>query len=221
MKETLFALIDGSSVTFKTPSNFYSLTDQYLDEMCEYYGVDDLPLDNIFVVGDATATNECTAMINVASLSTADDLLSSIYGEQYDSSTDLKSEVLTYIETGALPEELPDNYYLCELDGISVEGITYRVFDKYYTSSYTYYEEEDTAEVDPKTIEIPYYEMVAYSDTEDPIEVIIYMVEYNKETAYRLFTEFVGATDTDSSEGTVICGTAPVIESEVSKNVAE
>lgn len=209
IKSFTFELSEGKSVTFTTPESFYSLTDQYYDELYEYYGTEGIHTNNMFVVGDGSATNECKVMINSATLSAADEILSALYGDSYDSSTDLQSEVLTYIKTGSLPEELPDNYYLCDLGQVTVGGITYRMFDKYYTSSYSYYEEEDTAQTNEKTIEVPYYEFVAYSDTEDTIETIVYMTEYDVNSAYEYFCEFIGTEATELGEGTVIVGELP------------
>ena len=204
---------NGESVRLNTPKNFYSLTDQYIDSLYEYYGVTMPSTDQMFVVGDTTDTASCNVMINAASLSTADLMLSSIYSDEYDSSTDLYSEVYTYMTTGSLPEELPDDYYLCDYGTVVVDGVSYHVYDKYYTMTYTYYDEEDTAQVSPQTLEVPNYEFVAYSDTEDPVEIITFLVDYDVQKAYNYLCEFIGVEATDLPEGTVICGEAPIKES--------
>lgn len=211
MTEAIFRWEDGSQLSMHAPAGFYSLTDQYIDELEDYYKISGVSSDKIYVVGDADATNACTVMINSAALSSADILLSRVYGDDYDQNEDLQSEVLRYMQTGHITEDLPDNYYLLDLGTVEADGITQHIFYRYYTISYTYYNDDDVAETDPQELVIPNYDMVAYSSTDDIVETVLYMVNFDVETAYNYMCEFFG-TDGNFSDGTVVTGTAPVVE---------
>lgn len=212
-----FSWDNGESVRYNTPENFYSLTDQYMDGLSENYGIDLPQMDRTFIVGDAANTSACTVMINAAALSDVDSILSTLYEEDYSSDEYLYSEVYTYMKNGTLSDELPDNYKLTDYGTVEVDGVTYHMYDKYYTTTYTYYDEEDVSETSPKEQTIPNYEFVAYSDTEDPVEIILYMVDYSAETAYKYMCEFVGADVPELlPEGSTIINN--ITESEESSN---
>lgn len=174
---------DGTTLKFYTPEGWYSLADQYNDGLTEYYGVE-LPADNIACVGDNTDQYKATCLINSRPLSNTSEVLSTIYKDEYDEATMLYSDTYEYMKNGTEPTDTT----IEELESItSGDGHVYRVFLHGFDTEY-YTDEEQT-----ETTTVHTDEIISYSDTEDAVEIIMYMAEFNKDEAIAKLREFLGA----------------------------
>lgn len=174
---------DGATLKFYTPEGWYSLADQYADGLTEYYGVE-LTDVGVSCVGNAKDQYQATSIINSRPLSATAETLKTIYGEEYDETKMLYSSTYNYMKDGTEPEE---GETIEELDSITADGHTYRVFVHGYATEY-YTNEEQT-----ETTTVHTDELLAYSDTEDPVEIICYMAEFDKDELVSKLKEFLGA----------------------------
>lgn len=192
IQSATFHLVD-KDISFTTPDGYYSLTDQYLASLGEYYGIETDGVENVFVVGDATNSTSCSTMLNVTPFSDLDVLLQRVYGDEYVKEDMLYSDAYKYMTTGELAEDLPLDFTLIQYPTITgTSGVEYTVYSLSYTLTYTYYDENDVAQSTPLTGYIPNYELCAYSNTEDVCEVIVSMATFDADSAYTLLCEFVG-----------------------------
>lgn len=182
-KEWLVTTEDGTTLNFYTPEGWYSLADQYADGLTEYYGVE-LTDIGVACVGNNSDQYQATAIINSRPLSNTADTLKKIYGDEYDESKMLYSSTYNYMKDGTEPDE---SETIEELDSITANGHTYRVFVHGYDTEY-YTNEEQT-----ETTTVHTDEVLAYSDTEDPVEIICYMSEFDKDELISKLKEFLGA----------------------------
>lgn len=187
---------DGTNVTFHTPKDWYSLTDQYQENLQAFYANDSVEVSNMFVVGNADTTGNSTSLINAAPISEVSKVMKKVYGDEYKEEDMLVSEAYTYMTTGKLPEELPDNYKIDELETIKVGDVSYKLYEVNYDTTYTddtsNSNEEGTESTEAKETVVHTQKIACYSDTEDPIEIIMYMAEFNKDKAISLIKEFLG-----------------------------
>lgn len=175
-----------SSYTLKAPDGYSSLTDQYLESLKEYYNIE-TDESNLYVVGNASSQYSADIMINAAPLSKTKELMHTMYdGTDTDVDSLPLSEAYTYMTTGESPAE-DSGCVLEELDQITdTQGHTYRVFQvdrdtEYYT---------DDTQTEKQTVHST--EIAAYTiDSDDPLEIILYMNEWDKDEAIRLLTAFV------------------------------
>lgn len=189
---------DGQTMTFNAPKDWYSLTDQYVENIRSFYEKEDLKVENMYVVGDSDTETTVSALINAAPVSTVKDIMVQLYGEEYDEEEMLVSEAYTYMTTGKLPEDLPDNYTLDEIDSVKVGDVTYKMYDINYDNTYVDGEEstealEENGTEEQGTTTIHTEKIACYSDTEDPIEIILYMSEFDKDKGVAYLKEFLGA----------------------------
>lgn len=187
-KDWNVTLNDGTVLKYKTPDNFYSLSDQYIDTLKTYYGVTEMSAENMVVCGDGDTTAGSTVMINAAPLSEIANMLTQMYGEEVNAVDLSKSEAYTYMTTGKLPEELPDNYKINLIDTYKVDDITYKAYEVSYDTTYTL---DESAVSGNNTEVVNTHQITVYSDTEDPVEIIIYMNEWDKDTGISILKEFL------------------------------
>lgn len=183
--------LDGKELTFNTPKDFYSLSDQYAENLSEYYGVDDLDIGSLAVIGDAPAVYNSNTMINADTISNVKNLLSQVNDDSYNVEDFQMSEAYTYMTTGSLPEELPMNYKLEEVGSYTIDGVNFKAYDVSFDTEYV---DESVSTNDVTTVHTQ--QLVCYSDTSDDIlEVIIYQSEYNKDKALDYLKDFLGVKE--------------------------
>ena len=190
IKEFTVNLESGEEVTFHTPENAYSLTDQYLENLSSYYGMDSVNSDSMIVVGDADTTYASNIMLNCDILSDVTNMLSQLYGDEFDPDSVVDSEAYTYMTTGELPEELPDNYTIEEVANYTVDGIDYVAYEVNYDVTYVLDSDEESTESSETVVHTQ--EIACYSKTGDAVEIIIYQDEFNREDALSFLEEFLG-----------------------------
>jgi len=189
--------VGDKTLSFNTPKGFYSLTDQYLENLAKSYGVDSVDAKNMIVVGDSAVATQCTTLINANKLSEVQSMLKQIYGESYTDDSVVEAESYVYMKTGKLPEELPLNYNIEEVAKYTVDGMNYVVYDVSYDTEYEVDEDEDESTA-PVTETIKTQQLTCYSKNEDTIEIVLYQSEFNKELALEKLEEFLGV-DTKST----------------------
>lgn len=181
-KEWAITTDDGATFNFHTPEGWYSLDDQYNDGLIQYYGMD-LPSDGIACVGDAKDQYDATFIINARPMSDVKTVLQTIYGEDYSDEEMLYSDTYLYMKDGTEPE----GSTIEELDSIVADGHTWRVFKHGYDTEYY------TDETQSETETVHTDELLAYSDGDDTVEVIMFMAEFNQENGIAKLKEFLGA----------------------------
>lgn len=186
IKDWTMTCADGTEFSFKTPENFYSLSDQYADTMTQYYGTE-FSADNTVCVGDDQQQYQSSVLINASPLSNTKKVVEAVYADDDSVNVDdfKYSEAYQYILTGEMDESI-ENVELLELDSITTtQGKTFRVFQvdrdtEYYT--------DDTQ---TETTMVHSTELIAYSDNEDAMEVLVYMNEFDKDAGIKYLTEFL------------------------------
>lgn len=198
LKKFTITTEDGVKVTYHTPKDWYSLTDQYQENIQTFYSDNELEVNNMFVVGDSDTTGKATGLINAAPVSEVSRIMKQVYGDEYKEEDMLVSEAYTYMTTGKLPDDLPDNYEIEELDVLAVSGVNYKVYEINYDTTYTDTEpsseavEDSTEAMDNNSTVVHTQKIACYSDTEDPIEIILYLSEFDRDNALSLLREFLG-----------------------------
>lgn len=185
VKEWNITADDGEKYHFVTPSGYYSLTDQYVASLQTYYGLTTSE-SNLICIGDNAQQYASKILINAAPLSKTMEIIRVLY--QDDETVNLDeftfSEAYQYMLSGKVTED--DTVQLKELDSVqSSDGTVYRVF---ITDRDTEYYTDDTMSA---TETVHSTELSAYTDTEDAIEIIIYMETFNQEQALQLLQEFI------------------------------
>lgn len=181
-------LNSGETFTFYTPSGYFSLTDQYLDSIGDYYDVDVLKSDTMFVVGDNKDQTLADTIINVDIMSDLPNVFSQLYGKTYTAEEVDKSTTYKYMTTGEIPEDAEDNYKVNEIDDFEVNGIKFKTFAVSYSNTY---QDEDGNDQVLETKEIDCYS----SNTDDPIEIVMYQTKYDEDAAVKLIREFCGVSE--------------------------
>lgn len=176
---------EGSApVTFNIPEDHYYLTQSYIDTVAQTYGIDaTLACNNLIVTGNADSVYGAEEAINATTISGLRQLMTELYGDTVDVDALAYSEAYQYMVTGNIPETSLLNYSIELVDTIKKDGITYKAYHvRYDVDSYGTGNEEDY---------IPSEQIMCYSDTEDPIEIIIYTGEYNQTRALELLHTFI------------------------------
>lgn len=184
IKEWDVELSDSSTLHYTTPNEWFSLADQYNDGLIQYYGKE-LSAEGIVCVGDNKDQYNATMIINARPLSDVEEVLKTIYEDEFNAEEMMYSSTYTYMKDGTEPD---DGSTVEELDSIvSADGHTYRIFHHAYDTEY-YTDEEQT-----ETTTVHTDELLGYSDTEDTVEIIMYMTEFNQEAGIAKLKEFLGA----------------------------
>lgn len=181
-------LNSGETFTFHTPSGYFSLTDQYMDSIGDYYDVDVLNSDTMFVVGDNKDQTLADTIINVDIMSDLPNVFSQLYGKTYTAEEVDKSTTYKYMTTGEIPEDAEDDYKVNEIDDFEVSGIKFKTFAVSYSNTY---QDEDGNDQVLETKEIDCYS----SNTDDPIEIVMYQTNYDEEAAVKIIREFCGVSE--------------------------
>lgn len=186
IKEWDVELSDSSKLHFTTPADWYSLADQYNDGLIEYYGKE-LSADGIVCVGDNKDQYKASMIINARPLSDVEEVLKTIYEDEFNADEMMYSSTYQFMKNGTEPT---DGSTVEELESIvSSDGHTYRIFHHAFDTEY-YANEEQT-----ETQTVHTDELLGYSDTEDTVEIIMYMSEYNQEEGVAKLKEFLGAVE--------------------------
>ena len=177
-------------LTFNTPDGFYSLSDQYVDNLKEYYSADELDSKDLVIVGDNTSLYEASTVINASTLSGVSSMLNQIYGDDFKEEDIIYSEAYTYMTTGSLPKELPLNYKIDEVATYTIEDVNFIVYEVNYDTEYTNDTVSSNDVEDATTVHTQ--QLACYSDTEDAIEIILYQTEFDRENALTYLEQFLG-----------------------------
>lgn len=181
----------GEKIHLTTPEKYYSLTDQYLESIGKYYGKTDVKSDSMFVVGDGGTQNESSIILNANKTSDLENLLKQLYGDKFDSSKIKMAEAYTYMKTGKLPKELPDNYKIKEAGEWTVDGIKFKAYKVSFDTTYnTGSKDKSEAKQTVHTDEI-----CCYTDTsqDDTCEIIINQQKFDQKKAIKALKKFIGA----------------------------
>lgn len=188
-------LDSGEQLTFKTPKNFYSLTDQYLENLSSYYNGNDVSSDSVIVVGDSDTPYQSKTLINCDKLSDISDMLSQLYGEDYDPSEVVQSEAYIYMTTGKIPDNAADNYKIDEIETFKVGDVEFVAYEVNYDTTYKDETGKEKTENETEVAEdqtVHTQQISCYSKTDDAVEIIIYQTEFNRDEAMKLLKEFCG-----------------------------
>lgn len=177
-------------LTFNTPDDFYSLSDQYVDNLKEYYSVDEIDAKNLVIVGNNTSLYEASTVINASTLSGVSSMLNQIYDDDFNEEDIISSEAYTYMTTGSLPKELPLNYKIDEVATYTIEDVNFIVYEVNYDTEYTNNTVSSNDAGDVTTVHTQ--QLACYSDTEDAIEIILYQTEFDRENALTYLEQFLG-----------------------------
>ncbi len=193
LKKTI--TVDNKKLTFHAPSDYYSITDQYLDNMGAYYGKEGLKSDSFYVVGNNQVSSSATKVINANKLSDVKNILKQLYGNEYKEDQVKEAVAVTYMKTGKLPKDLPDNYKIKELDKIKVAGgITFTVYEVNYDTTYDLSDKNSGKKSEKgKKQKVHTQEICAYSDTDDIVEIVLYQEVFDKAAALKDIKAFLGA----------------------------
>lgn len=183
--QKMVELSSGEKVTFYTPKGYYSLTDQYLDSIGDYYDVDVLDSDTMYVVGDNKDQTLADSIINMDIMSDLPNVFTQLYGKTYTAEEVGKSTAYEYMTTGEIPDDAEDNYKISEIDTFKVNNIEFKMFAVSYTNTY---QDEDGNDKELETKEIDCYS----TNTDDPIEIVMYQSEYDEKAAIAAIHEFCG-----------------------------
>lgn len=178
--------LGDKNVTYHTPEGFFSLSDQYLENLSDYYKVDSISTDSLVVVGDADTPYSSKTIINADTISDVQNILSQVYGDDFDASEVIESEAYVYMKTGKVPENAADNYKIEEVKTYKVDGIEYVAYEVNYDTTY---EAEEEGEKD-ETVHTQ--QISCYSKTDDAMEIIVYQAEFDRESALNALEEFLG-----------------------------
>ena len=186
IKNWTVTLSNGKKLNFYTPAGYYSLSDQYLENLANYYKSEaEIKSSSVVVVGDKDTPYASETLINADTISDVSNILSQLYGDEYDASQVTESEAYVYLKTGKLPDKLPDNYTIDEVERVDVDGVTYVVYDINYDNTYKDEDGKDTV--------VHTQQLSCYSVTEDDaVEIILYQSEFNKEQALAVLHQFLG-----------------------------
>lgn len=182
---------DGVTTKYYTPSGWFSLTDQYMESLIGYYGKD-LSDVNVICCGNNADQFSATITMNARPFSSMKETLQTIQEDKYTDDM-LYGDAYLYMTTGDISDEAKDaNVVIDEVGSYESDGHMWTVYHLGYVAVYT--TGEDQYE------EIPQNSLIAYSDTEDVIEVVAYMADYDQVTAVNAFREFIGLSTLDASE---------------------
>lgn len=188
IKDWEFELNSGETVVLHTPDSFYSLSDQYLENLSNYYG-GTVTSSSIMVVGDTPTPTSASTIINVDSLSDVASMLGQLYGEEFNEEEVINSEAYVYMTTGELPTDLPDNYDIEEVGTYDVNGVEFVAYEVNYDTTYEGVDEDST---EVSTTVIHTQQIACYSKTDDSIEIIIYQETFDRIIALQLLQEVLG-----------------------------
>ena len=191
------ATTSGESIPVTISNTMYNISDNYLSIIAEGFGSDtEVKAPNTVITGDKPSITESLTSINAAPFSDIFGIYTQIFGAEYvgEDESVIWSPAYTKLVTGEFPEELPDNYVCNDSVTFEKDGITWTCFDVSFTTDYTNYYDEDgneLAEEDVVKNIIPTQQLACYSDTEDPVEILVYSEDNNVDTEVAMLKEFL------------------------------
>lgn len=177
---------DNNTFTFHTPKSWYSLTDQYSENLKSFYNVSDFDAENVFVVGDSKDIYSSGNIITMSPVSSTKKLISSLGSENITEDA-AYSDIYYYMINGVLPEDADDSLTVEELEVVDVEGIKFHVYKVGYDT--TYYTDDTMTE----TTVVHTDEISVYSESDDSIEIIMTVKDLsNLDSSLSVLHEFLG-----------------------------
>lgn len=183
--EVTVNLESGEELTYYIPEDHYYLTDNYLASVKYSYNAEnDLESPGLIVTGNESSVYGSSEAINATPISGIKVLMKGLYGDDVEIGDLAYSEAYTYMVTGEVPETNALNYEIEEVATVEKDGITYKAYHVSYDIDYSGTGEEDSI--------VHSEQLMCYSDTEDPMEIIIYTGGYDEERSLELLHTFLG-----------------------------
>lgn len=183
--EVTVDLESGESLTYYIPDEHYYLTDNYLASVkASYNAANDLESPGLIVTGNEPSVYGSSEAINATPISGIKVLMQGLYGDDVEIGDLAYSEAYTYMTTGEIPETEALNYTIDEVATVEKDGITYKAYHVSYDIDYSGTGDENSI--------VHNEQLMCYSDTEDPMEIIIYTGDYDEERSLELLHTFLG-----------------------------
>lgn len=183
--EVTVDLESGESLTYYIPDEHYYLTDNYLASVkASYNAANDLESPGLIVTGNEPSVYGSSEAINATPISGIKVLMQGLYGDDVEIGDLAYSEAYTYMTTGEIPETEALNYTIDEVATVEKDGITYKAYHVSYDIDYSGTGDENSI--------VHNEQLMCYSDTEDPMEIIIYTGDYDEERSLELLYTFLG-----------------------------
>ena len=187
----------GESIDVKIADNQYLISEDYLEILAKGFGSDaKIVADNLVITGDKPSVTQSTDSVNAATFSDIFNIYCQIYGEDFRSNgvEAIWSPAYTLMVTGELPEQLPDDYSAKPYGVLEHNGITWKFYEVAYSTDETIRTDisgnalpED--QIIPNVLHTQF--LVAYSDTEDPVEIMCYQKDNNTDVQYAMICDFL------------------------------
>lgn len=189
----------GESIDVIIANDQYDISADYLSILAKGFGTSaEITADNLVITGDKPSVTQSVNSINAAPFSDIFDIYCQIYGEEFEAEgvEGIWSPAYTYMKTGELPEGVPDNYIVEDYSTINTEGIEWKLYNVNYDTDTTQYLDASgnplpEEEVVPTSMHTQF--LVAYSNTEDAIEIMCYEENNNPEVQLQMIKDFLGA----------------------------
>lgn len=182
--------INDKDVTLHTPSGFYYLTDEYVNNLNTYYSANTDGM-NMFVVGDQETTGSCDKLMSISTMEDDIEFTKRLYNDDSISIEDDNQWPLSYYyyKNGTVRDGAPDDYTIKEVGDFEAQGMKFKA----YYENYTVTQEYTVSENDTQEYTSQYHSVIIYSDTTNPLEIVVYCDEDGIDSAIELAKEALGA----------------------------
>ena len=195
--EAVIKTASGETIPVKVAEDQYLISEDYLSILAKGFGTTKkIVANNLVITGDKPSVTQSMTSINAATFSDIFEIYCQIYGEEFrqEGVEGIWSPAYTLMKTGELPAELPDDYSAEEYGEVVYEGIRWKFYEVIYSTDNTVYADANgnplpEEEVVPNIMRTQF--LVAYSDTEDPVEIMCYEENCNTETQYKMICDFL------------------------------
>lgn len=195
--EAIIRTTSGEEIPVKIADDQYLISEDYLSILAKGFGTTEtIKADNLVITGNKPSVTQSLTSVNAATFNDIFEIYCQIYGEEFRSEgvEGIWSPAYTLMHTGSLPEDLPDNYTVEEYGEITHNDITWKFYEVNYETDETIYtdaagNELPEEEVVPNIVHTQF--LVAYSDTEDPVEVMCYEENNNTDNQYKMILDFL------------------------------
>lgn len=181
-------LTDGTVLEYKIPKDMYDVHEDYLSLVQVSYGLSSpVTSDNLIVLGDTNNVYTSKSAITATTQTDTLAIFKQIFaGEETEIALeDTYSPVYLYMTSGEIPTTPYTNYTVTEQDSLVKDGITYRVFVQEY-------DVDSVADPDTnQTVTERVKQLVAYSDTDDVVEIIVDAETNDMEAATKMLKIFL------------------------------
>ena len=187
----------GETINLKIADDMYNISNDYLSILAQGFGVSKaVTAPNTVITGNMPSVTQSMTSINAAPFSDIIGIYKQIFGEEYvgEDTSIIWSPAYTMLKTGEFPETLPDNYSCEEVTTFESNGITWTCFNVSFSTDYTNYYDSDGNPIPEEDIVrnvIDTQHLACYSDTEDPIEILVYEENNNVDTELSMVKEFL------------------------------